>query len=134
MQFPYVAVPAGAMGYVNMPYLPIRLSNGSQNLDELALLDSGSAISVLPFDIGLRLGLDWQAPMPAIPLGGLLAGNTAKGIAPGVQLGSYPAVQIAFAWSQSPDARLILGEVNFFSEFDVCFHRSRQFFEVKPKP
>jgi len=28
---------------------------------------------------------------------------------------------------------LILGQTNFFLEFDVCFYRSKQEFEVKPK-
>ena len=134
MQFPYVPMPAGAMGHVNMPFLLVRLSSNSLHVDELALVDSGSAVSVLPYDVGIRLGLDWNAPMPSIPLGGNLGRHVAKGLSLQVKVGAYPPVQIVFAWSQAPDARLILGEVNFFSEFDVCFHRSRHYFEVKPKP
>lgn len=47
---------------------------------------------------------------------------------------SFPAVRLAFAWAQTDDVSVILGQVNFFLEFDVCFFRSRALFEVRPKP
>ena len=40
---------------------------------------------------------------------------------------------MAFAWAQSDAVGIILGQVNFFLEFDVCFFRSRASFEVRPK-
>jgi hypothetical protein len=134
MRFPYVPMSAGAIGSVDMPMLPIRLSNGPRHVDELALIDSGAAIGILPFDIGIQLGLNWHAPMPSVMLGGNLGRHVAKGLSLDVRIGVFPPVQIIFAWSQLPDARLILGEVNFFTEFDICFHRSQSYFEVKPKP
>jgi hypothetical protein len=42
-------------------------------------------------------------------------------------------VQLVFAWSLSDDAPLLLGRMNFFLEFDVCFYRSQLAFEVCPK-
>jgi hypothetical protein len=134
MQFPYLPIPVGVMGQIDMPFLPIRLTHNSTSVDDVALIDSGSAVSVLPYDVGIRLGLDWNAPMPPLPLGGILGRHIAKGLSLQVRVGNYPPVPIAFAWSQAPDARLIVGEVNFFSEFDVSFHRSRRYFEVIPKP
>lgn len=44
----------------------------------------------------------------------------------------FPAVQLAFAWTQSSDAPLILGHMNFFVEFDVCFYRAELAFELRP--
>lgn len=134
MNFPYVAMPPGAIGAVGMPILPIRLSNGGNTLQELALLDSGAVVSVLPYDLGIALGFDWNAPLRPLNLSGNLARHAAKGVGLDVQVGKYPPVQIAFAWCQHPDVRLLLGQVNFFSEFDVCFYRSQWIFEVKPKP
>ncbi len=49
------------------------------------------------------------------------------------EVGSYTPVQLAFAWSQSNQAALILGQTNFFFEFEVCFYRAAGKFEVDPK-
>jgi hypothetical protein len=38
-----------------------------------------------------------------------------------------------FAWTQATTVPLILGQVNFFMEFDVCFYRSRLQFAISPK-
>ncbi|NER98249.1 MAG: hypothetical protein F6J86_31225 [Symploca sp. SIO1B1] len=40
---------------------------------------------------------------------------------------------LAFAWTSSLKAPLILGQTNCFMEFDVCFYRSKMEFEIKPK-
>jgi hypothetical protein len=45
----------------------------------------------------------------------------------------FPPVRLAFAWTQARDVPLILGQANFFLEFDVCFFRSRMMFEIAPK-
>ncbi|MEQ9621586.1 MAG: hypothetical protein RLO37_06490 [Coleofasciculus chthonoplastes F1-TOW-03] len=43
------------------------------------------------------------------------------------------STELLFAWVQRPNTPLILGQTNFFLEFDVCFYRSKLEFEVKPK-
>src|SRR3954453_21672899 len=106
MNFPYVPVSAGVFGYMNMPILPIRLTHGSIVLAEHALLDTGATVSILPFDVGLRLGLDWNAPMPLVPLSGNLQRHVAKGVKLQVQVGPYPTVEVVFAWSQDTNAPL----------------------------
>ncbi len=45
----------------------------------------------------------------------------------------FPMVSLAFAWTQATDVPLILGQANFFFEFDVCFFRARSEFEICPK-
>jgi len=49
------------------------------------------------------------------------------------EIGDFPPVRLAFAWSRSDNVPLILGQMNFFMEFDICFYRSQLEFEVKPK-
>ncbi|CAD5956635.1 hypothetical protein [Planktothrix agardhii] len=39
-----------------MPYLPITLSNGSNSVEVMALLDTGASVNVLPYQISLQLG------------------------------------------------------------------------------
>ena len=55
---------------------------------------------------------------------------------PGVataEIGNFPQTELVFAWTLSPNAPLILGQTNFFLEFDICFYRSKSEFEIKPK-
>jgi hypothetical protein len=42
-------------------------------------------------------------------------------------------VRVVFAWAQVNTVPVILGQVNFFLEFDACFSRSSGVFELKPK-
>ena len=49
------------------------------------------------------------------------------------EVGEFPPVRLAFAWIQTENAPLILEQMNFFMEFEVCFFRSKLEFEVKPK-
>jgi hypothetical protein len=42
-------------------------------------------------------------------------------------------VLLAFAWTEMRDTPVILGHMNFFSEFNVCFYRHELAFEVCPK-
>jgi hypothetical protein len=66
----------------------------------------------------------------------ILAGNLARFEARAVvvegQVTPFPVVNLAFAWTQAPNAPLILGQANFLFEFDVCFSHSRSEFEVRP--
>jgi hypothetical protein len=48
-------------------------------------------------------------------------------------VGALPSARLVFAWTRAPSVPVILGQVNFFMEFDVCFYRSRSLFEVKSK-
>jgi hypothetical protein len=41
-------------------------------------------------------------------------------------------VRLAFAWARQSDLPVLLGQMNFFVAFDVCFFRSRSSFEVGP--
>jgi len=81
-------------------------------------------ISVLPYDLGLQLGLDWNQVPYAISLSGAM-GGTAKAVVLSTAVGTFPPVNVVFAWSSNPNVRLILGQQNFFKEFDVSFFGSR---------
>jgi hypothetical protein len=41
-----------------------------------------------------------------------------------------PPVRLVFAWAQSDAVPVLLGQVNFFMEFDVCFLRKSGVFDV----
>jgi len=97
------------------------------------LIDSGSTLNVLPFDIGLQLGAVWDEQTVPVRLGGNLAASEARGLVLLGQIEGFSPVRLAFAWSQSNRIPVILGQTNFFLEFDVRFCRSQMFFEIAPR-
>jgi hypothetical protein len=79
------------------------------------------------------MGFVWEQQPTRVQLTGSLARLPARGVIVSGQVASFPPVDLAFAWTQSSDVPMILGQVNFFMEFDVCFFRSQAVFEVIPK-
>ena len=130
--FPYRPLGIGA-GPVLMPLMPVRVANGPRSVSADALVDTGSTVNVLPYDLGLRLGFDWAAEQFVVPLGGVLASHPAKAVFLDLTVGTFAPVRLAFAWSNHPDARFLLGQTNFFTEFDACFFRARGEFHVQPR-
>jgi hypothetical protein len=113
-----------------LPTIPITLSFANFSISANALLDSGSTVNLLPYDIGLQLGAIWEEQTVRLPLAGNLARVEAKGLFVQVQVGNLEPVRLAFAWAQAAHVPLILGQTNFFREFDVCFQRSRRMIEI----
>ena len=117
-----------------MPDLPLTLSLGAREVNVSGLVDTGATINVLPFDVGLRLGAVWEHQTTPVQLAGYLATSDARILLVTGTIGQFAPVRLAFAWTRAEATPVILGQVNFFPEFDVCCFRSRALFEVKPKP
>jgi hypothetical protein len=123
-----------SLGLVDrMPYLPIMLSLNSQSLNAEGLLDTGASVNVLPYELGLQLGLTWENETLSVVLAGNLARFEARAVVVDAQVSSFSRVNLAFAWTRATDVPLILGQANFFFEFEVCFFRARSEFEIRPK-
>ena len=131
--FPYVhMIPAlGPAGW--MPMLPLSLELDGITASSIALVDSGSTIHIMPFQLGQQLGGDWNQFRGSLPMAGTFANYPAKPIFVTAVIGTFPPVQLSFAWTQAPHARLLLGQQNFFMEFDVCFFRSQNTFQIQPR-
>jgi len=133
-QYPYLQRTAQAGPLDVLPCLPLHLSHQGRAVAVTALLDTGSTVDVLPYDVGLQLGLIWgQSAIPA-RLTGNLATIPAYGVAVHATVGQFQPVLLAFAWVQTDTIPVILGQMNFFQEFDVCFFRSRAVFEIRKAP
>jgi hypothetical protein len=113
-----------------LPTIPITLSYSDFSVSANALLDTGSTVNLLPYDIGLQLGAIWEEQTIRLPLAGNLAKVEARGMFVHIQIGNLEPVRLAFAWAQASHVPLILGQTNFFREFDVCFQRSRRTIEI----
>ena len=90
-------------------------------------------MSVLPYRVGLQLGAVWSERASTVQLTGNLAQFEARALLLTARVAEFPPVRLAFAWTRTDEVPLPLGPVNFFMEFDVCFHRSRHAFDIRPK-
>jgi hypothetical protein len=116
-----------------LPYLPIILTYQNKSIRVSGLLDTGSSVNVLPYEMGLSLGAVWEHQTLSIPLGGNLARFEARALVLTANVDEFSLVDLAFAWTQDKNAPLILGHMNFLLEFDVCFYRNELAFEISPR-
>ena len=116
-----------------VPSLPLTLTYGQSSIALTGLLDTGASVNVLPYSVGRDLGAIWEEQNFSVQLAGNLATVEAKGLVVSAQIGDFQPVTLVFAWSQTDDVPILLGRMNFFLEFDVCFYRSRSLFELRPK-
>ncbi|HBK98175.1 MAG TPA: hypothetical protein DD001_13105 [Microcoleaceae bacterium UBA10368] len=133
VRFAFTEVDPSLGALSTLPYLPIVLTYQNQSLRVSGLLDTGSSVNVLPYEMGLRLGAVWERQRLSVPLGGNLSKFEARAVVMTANVEQFPPVELAFAWTKDRNAPLILGHMNFFLAFDVCFYRSELAFEVSPK-
>jgi hypothetical protein len=132
VRFPFISRDP-ALGAASLaPLLPLELA-AHTSISLNGLLDTGAAVNVLPFAIGQQLGFDWDQQTTIVQLSGNLASVEGRVIVVSALVGSFAPVRLAFAWAKTDATPVILGQVNFFMEFDVCFFRSRLFVEIRPK-
>ncbi|MBW4669098.1 MAG: hypothetical protein KME60_17145 [Cyanomargarita calcarea GSE-NOS-MK-12-04C] len=115
------------------PFLPLTLNYREKSQEVIALLDTGAMVNVLPYQIGVQLGAVWEEQTTILQLSGNLAQFEARVLILSATIGQFPSVRLVFAWTQATQIPLLLGQANFFMEFDVCFYRSQKIFEVTPK-
>lgn len=132
-RFPFIERSNTAGVSSSMPYLPLTLTYKNSSLEAIALLDTGASVNVLPYELGLQLGAIWEEQTVPIQLTGNLARLPAKGLILSATVAEFAPVLLAFAWTKSREAPLILGHMNFFAEFDVCFYRADLAFELRPR-
>lgn len=133
MRFKYSTTSPSQNEFDSLPRIPLTLQQGDRVIETVGLVDSGATINVLPYEIGLQLGSVWDERKAIIRLTGNLGNQQAIPFPVMSQIGEFQPIKLVFAWTNSPNAPLILGQTNFFLEFDVCFYRSKSEFEIKPK-
>jgi hypothetical protein len=132
-RFPYIDVDPLLGSASALPYVPIILGYEQREISTSGLVDSGATLNVLPYDLGVQLGAVWERQTVPVRLTGNLAESEARALVLTARVGQLSSVRLAFAWTRSNRVPVILGQVNFFMEFDVCFFRSRLLFEIMPK-
>ena len=133
MRFRYSTAEPGQDEYDSLPRVPLVLRGSDRAIEAVGLVDSGATVNVLPYELGLRLSEVWDDRRANLRLAGSLGNRTAMPVFATAEIEGLSAVRLAFAWTNQDDVPLILGQTNFFMEFDVCFYRSKLEFEIKPK-
>jgi len=129
-RFPFLPrIPA--LGEASLaPLVPIALAHRNR-IDVNGLVDSGAAVNVLPRAIGRQLGFVWDQQTTSVRSSGNLGNLEARGVVVEAVPHPFAPVRLVFAWADSDDVTLLLGQLNFFTTFDVCFHRLRQMVEIR---
>jgi hypothetical protein len=132
-RFPYQQTKTARGEVVLRPYIPLRLTNRKTSIaiDATGLLDTGADVNVLPYELGVALGAVWDEQQVALELSGNLANYEARGLIVEVTVEHFSPARLAFAWTRAQQIPLILGQVNFFVEFHVCFDGSQKRVEVR---
>ena len=131
MRFPYTITAPTQNEFDSLPRLPLTLQLDRRRIEAVGLVDSGATVNVLPYDTGLQLGGLWEDRKATIKLAGNLGGLAAQPIFVMATIGDLSPIRLVFAWSRSNNVSLILGQMNFFMEFEVCFFRKQREFEIK---
>jgi hypothetical protein len=131
-QFPYVSRDPALASASLAPMLPMTLL-ARHGITTSGLVDSGAAVNVLPFSLGEQLGFHWEQQTRTVELSGNLAAVEARVVVASAGVRKLAPVRLAFAWAKTDSVSVILGQVNFFLEFEVCFFRSRAVFEIRPR-
>jgi hypothetical protein len=133
MRFRYSTSDPAQDEFDSLPRIPLTIRYNDRQLDVIGLVDSGATVSVLPQEIGLQLGARWDERRANLRLAGNLGRSPAMPLFVMATIGDLAPVRLAFAWVKTPNSPLILGQTNFFMEFDVHFYRSRLEFEIELK-
>lgn len=116
-----------------MPVIPLQISYGASSVEVSGMIDSASAVNVLPYSLGTALGAIWQEQHFLGNLTGALANVETRALAVSAynpEIDGAHDVSLLFAWANSDDVPVLLGQFNFLMEFNVCFYRSQNYFEV----
>lgn len=133
VRYPFVPIDL-SLGEANFrPLLPFNLIYQQNTVKTSGLLDTGASVNALPYSVGIGLGFTWEQQKTLLNLTGNLAQYEARVVIVRAAVGQFEPVQLIFAWTQAKNVPLILGQVNFFMEFDVCFYRSHLEFEIDLK-
>ncbi|MBA3871327.1 MAG: retroviral-like aspartic protease [Anaerolineae bacterium] len=120
-------------GLSGFPMLELSLFYKGRNSVVNGLVDSGAMVNVLPYSIGIALGAKWEDHLPLDRLGGNLSSANVRALklqGYNAQLMINKTFPLIFAWTDTDNTRVIFGQMNFFQQFDVCFFRAEQTFEI----
>lgn len=107
----YPFIPADStLGEASLqPYLPLTLIYQGRSVSTSGLLDTGSMVNVLPYQMGIDLGALWKQQTTPLRLTGNPARYEARALIVSAVVGHFEPIQLVFAWTQANNVPLLLG-------------------------
>ena len=130
IQVPYTGIQNSAGEITPRPVLTVAIGYQNKSVQTAGLLDSGADVSVLPYGVGIALGLNWDEQPYRLKLSGNMARFETRIVFLSVTVSEFVPVDLVFAWTQAEQAPLIFGQANFFQAFNVCFFRAASYFTL----
>jgi len=104
------------------PYATLQLSCAERSVWADFLIDSGADVTLIPYKVGLNLGLNIQLDEPVYTLGGVAMGLPVVYRTIKVQIGVHE-ISCRVAWALSERAPAVLGRLDIFDAFYVEFRQ-----------
>ena len=130
-RFMYSLVGPGDAPRRSRPILSVTLIVPERRIAFPALVDSGADINVIPYSLGLALGLNWNDSRVGPTLTGKFANIETRLIVLPAVVGSFAPIDLVFTWMAQDTGPVILGQMNFFREFNVFFFGAEGAFELE---
>ena len=116
-----------------MAMLPLQIHIGARFADIIGMIDSAAAVNVLPYSLGSALGAVWDEQQILGNLTGALSRVETRALAVHANSPKIEGAQdvaLLFAWAKTDEVPVLFGQLNFLMEFNACFYRSQNYFEV----
>jgi hypothetical protein len=116
------------------PVIPVTLINGDKRVNYLSIIDSGADLCIFPTEIGEQIGIKAESgiPFPFYGIGGIEFMSYIHNIKLGV--GGYEFdCRVGFSKDIEELPYGLLGQMGFFSVFNVAFDYNKEIIELKSK-
>ena len=107
-----------------MAVLPLQISIDSRSVEVSGMIDTASAINVLPYSLGAALGAIWEEQRVLGNLTGALSRVETRGLAvqaSNPEIEGAQDVSLLFAWANTDDVPVLFGQFNFLMKLMSAF-------------
>lgn len=125
MEFPGRLIESEQLGAIWVPTATVGIKYGKLSLSCEMLVDTGAYLSMVPYQIGMELGLTISEDeiLEAGGVGGASIPHIVKEVE--LQIGEN-SIHIRIGWALTDEVPLLLGRLDVFDEFDIEFSQSRR--------
>ena len=125
MEFPGRLIESEQFGTIWMPTATVEIKYQKLSLSCEMLVDTGAYLSMIPYQVGVELGLTISEDeiLEAGGAGGASIPHVVKEVE--IQIGDY-SIHARIGWALTDEVPLLLGRLDVFDEFDIEFSQSQR--------
>ena len=125
IEFPGRLVESERFGTIWIPTAIVEIKSQKLSLSCKMLVDTGAYLSMIPYSVGIELGLTISEDeiLEAGGAGGASIPHVVKELE--IQIGDY-SIHARIGWALTDEVPLLLGRLDIYDEFDIEFSQSRR--------